>query len=160
MKINVHQEKDLIIIRLIGCLSHESMDFFRKACLRELPEKKVIFNLERLNFVGSSGITSFLNVITSLSEVNQSGIRFCCVASEFQRIFKTSPMNHIEIHEDEDKAKVSFKTLQRISDTPMEPFSSLSSPKQKDSSPNKPTSDEPVEETLEKSFFSSMPLSD
>lgn len=123
MKIKVQKTEDMVIIKLIGCLNYESIDPFHKACLKYFPEKKVIFNLERLNFVGSSGITSFLDMMTSLLKMNKEGVRLCCVGSEFQRIFQTSPIKEIEIHKSEMNAKLSFEKMEKSS-----PISEFSSP--------------------------------
>ena len=108
MKIDVEKNKDVVIIRLIGCLNYESVDPFHKACLQHLPRKKVIFNFEKLNFVGSIGITPFMDMIMNLLKINKKGVKLCCVGSEFQRIFETSSLKSIEVHESETKARLSF----------------------------------------------------
>ena len=112
MKIKIEKAKDMVIIKLIGCLNYEKIDPFHQACLKHLSEKKVIFNLEKLNFVGSSGITSFLDMMVSLLKINKEGIRLCCVGSEFRRIFETSPLKDLELYESEVKAQLSFEKME------------------------------------------------
>ncbi len=70
---------------------------------------KVIFNFENLEFVGSCGISNF---IQTLKEFNAKALvrpRYCHVRSEFKRMFKSIEDDQIfECFENEEKAKRSF----------------------------------------------------
>lgn len=50
--------------------------------------KKIIFNLEKLEFVGSSGITSFVQTLKDFNSVAPSKPVYTNVKSEFKRVIK------------------------------------------------------------------------
>ena len=103
----------VIVIHLKGRLSYEWADIFRANCIKHLTQlqyEKIVFNLSQLSFVGSSGISEFLDTITELSANKSSEIKFCGVTNEFQRIFQISPLKDIEIYENDKKACLSFQS--------------------------------------------------
>ena len=102
----------IMVIHLKGRLSYEWAGVFRLSCRQQLMRRqcaKIVFNLSQLSFVGSSGINEFLATITELSSKDSSQIKFCGVATEFQRIFQASPLKDIEIYENDKKARLSFQ---------------------------------------------------
>lgn len=106
MQAQITKEDDIIIIRLHGISDVESVADLDQACKKYCLQKKVIFNLADLNFVGSSGLDKLMSIISSLNQTSQ--IKICSARKEFQRIFATSRLEHIEIYEDEEKAKETF----------------------------------------------------
>lgn len=108
MKAIVEQEGDVFVVRLSGFLDYESLDPFRLSCLQYFSSKKVIFNLKNLSFVGSSGITPFVETMTELKGLNRDGFKFCEVGSEFRRVFAASPVSDIEIYDSEQSARLAF----------------------------------------------------
>lgn len=50
--------------------------------------RKIIFNLEKLEFVGSSGIASFVQTLREFNASAPSQPLYCNVRSEFKRVFK------------------------------------------------------------------------
>lgn len=109
MQAQITKEDDIIIIRLHGISDVESVADLDQACKKYCLQKKVIFNLADLNFVGSSGLDKLIGIISTLSHTSQ--IKICSARKEFQRIFATNLLGPIEICENEAKAK---KTLQDI----------------------------------------------
>ena len=106
MQAQITKEDGIIIIRLHGISDVESVADLDQACKKYCLQKKVIFNLADLNFVGSSGLKRLMDVISTLSCNSQ--IKICSVRKEFQRIFAASRLDQIEIYEDEAKAKETF----------------------------------------------------
>jgi len=106
MQTQITKEDDIIIIRLHGISDVESVEDLDQACKKYCLQKKVIFNLADLTFVGSSGLNRLMSVISALSHTSQ--IKICNAKKEFQRIFATSLLGSIEVYEDEAKAKETF----------------------------------------------------
>ena len=106
MQAQITKEDGIIIIRLHGISDVESVADLDQACQKYCLQKKVIFNLADLNFVGSSGLNRLMDVISTLSRT--SHIKICNVRKEFQRVFAASHLEQIEIYEDEVKAKETF----------------------------------------------------
>ncbi len=100
---------DVVIIDLKGQLSYESVSVLRTNCLSQLKCEKIIFNLKSLSFVGSCGIKSLIEAISELSESESSYIKLCGVGTEFTKIFQTSPLQDLEIYEDDRRAWQSFQ---------------------------------------------------
>ena len=102
------QEKDgVVIVNLEGYIDVETALPFKEACLKSLgnrKDSKVVFNLEGLNFVGSNGILPFVETLHDIYDQNPEKINFCKVSSEFQKVFKASPLRDVEIFNDEKGA--------------------------------------------------------
>lgn len=108
MNAKIQKEGDVLVVYLDGTIDFDSTEPFRKTVLTHLKEQKVIFNLKDLSFVGSNGITPFIETMTQLCELNRQGVRFCNIGSEFRRIFEASEIKNLEIYESEHLAKRSF----------------------------------------------------
>ena len=71
--------------------------------------RKIIFNLEKLEFVGSSGISSFVQTLKEFNASVPTRPRYCNVKSEFRRVIKAFDEEAIfEFYDSEDRAKKSF----------------------------------------------------
>ena len=100
-------DKDIFIIDLKGEVDFASAEPFYQTCMSKLPRKNIVFNLKNLNFVGSDGLSSFMNTIKDLKE--RASLQFCCVGSEFKRVFAESEIKDIAIYEDEQSAAAAFQ---------------------------------------------------
>lgn len=109
MEARVEKHGDVVVVHLIGCLDYETLDPFRTTCLEHLSKENVVFNLAHLNFVGSSGITSFVDAMVELKAVKKKNFKFCSVSSEFRRIFAASEVRDIEIFDSQQHACLSFQ---------------------------------------------------
>ncbi|MEZ0391712.1 MAG: STAS domain-containing protein [Pseudobdellovibrionaceae bacterium] len=108
METRLKNQGEVTIITIQGSLDIEATQPFREACLRHLLGKKVIFNMEKAAFVGSTGLTAFLEAIRTLSEENQYGLKVVGVQAEFKRIFQNLEIQKLQIHETEAVALSSF----------------------------------------------------
>ena len=100
-------DKGALVIDLKGEVDFASAEPFYQTCMSELSKKNIVFNLKNLSFVGSDGLSSFMNTIRDLRK--ESSIQFCCVASEFKRVFADSEIKDIAIYEDERSATDAFE---------------------------------------------------
>lgn len=108
--------EDMLIVDIEGRLSFEESEplrgkltsLIRKNQTDETP-KKVIFNLEKLEFVGSSGISSFVQTLKDFNTTASEKPRYCHVKSEFKKIIRAFDDGEaFEFFETEDRAKKSF----------------------------------------------------
>lgn len=106
------QDSDTMVIYLKGQVDSYSAKPFYATCMNKLSQKKIIFNLESLNFVGSDGLDSFMNTLQQLKQ--KSNLQFCCVSSEFQQLFADSKIKNIPIYEDEESATHASDTSKNI----------------------------------------------
>lgn len=112
MMMRARQEGEVIILELEGQLDFETTVQFKETCagmMKKQGSQRVVFNLEKLKFVGSSGINQFIRVLKEFNTY-QSKPRYCRLSAEFQRVFRAyqTARNPFEIHEDEPTAIVSF----------------------------------------------------
>jgi len=105
----VNQHEDVFVVHLRGQLDFESADLLRAKCRTHFAGKKVVFDLGRLGFVGSSGITPFLELLGELLKVNGTGLKVCSVSTEFMRVFEASNLIGLEVYENEQHATLAFK---------------------------------------------------
>lgn len=106
MQAKVNHRNGVVVVNLKGFIDFETAQPFRDACMKSFNKsgKKVVFNLEGLNFVGSNGILPFVETLNDICDQNNIEVKFCKVSSEFQKIFKASPLRDVEIYTDEQGA--------------------------------------------------------
>lgn len=68
--------------------NQKEMPATREAAGTDSTPKKIIFNLERLEFVGSSGIASFVQTLRDFNANAPSKPVYCNVKSEFKRVIR------------------------------------------------------------------------
>lgn len=111
MQARVKKKGEITILELFGNVDFESAKPFHDQCttfIKDANHQRVVFNMKGLRFVGSSGISCF---IQTLREFNHLSIkpRFCGVGSEFKKMFRIySPEETYEIFASEDEAAGSF----------------------------------------------------
>jgi anti-anti-sigma factor len=116
MKTIIQKQGDTIIVNIDGKLEFDTYLPFRddlSKLTRHEPTdsvpKKIIFNLEKLEFVGSSGISSFVQTLKEFNASTTTKPRYCHVKSEFQKIIKAFDEDQgFQIYETEDRARKSF----------------------------------------------------
>jgi len=95
IKTRIRTEGDTAIIAVDGQLDVEVQEPLRQRLMNLAGEigvdtglKKFIFDFENLEFVGSCGITSFVNTLKEFNARSSHRPRYASVASEFQRIIR------------------------------------------------------------------------
>ena len=99
---------EVVVVELAGRLDFETSEPFRRTCLERLVREKVVFDLRRLNFVGSLGLKDFVSTLEDMTQNSASGVRFSGVSSEFRRLFEASNLEGREIFETTAQAVQSF----------------------------------------------------
>jgi anti-anti-sigma factor len=86
MNVQATNNKGILVVKLIGRLDFDSMLPFRRTCLERLSLELVVFDFGQLFFVGSVGLTEFVDTFKALE---QTGARFRLtgLSSEFKRLF-------------------------------------------------------------------------
>jgi len=100
--------KTMILVHLRGRVDLETIEPFVN-CLNQLKDYEVIFNMQALSFVGSNGISSFVDSIRNLARTSTKAVKFCGVGTEFRRIFMATLAQDIEIYEDIHRAQMAFR---------------------------------------------------
>lgn len=110
LQAKLEQQGDVVIIHLSGQMDYETVDSFKQQCLSQLNGENVLFSLENLNFVGSSGLTPFVEAMTEFSEASEQGLRLCGVGLEFKKLFESNqPSNQkLKIFDNIEIARSSF----------------------------------------------------
>lgn len=116
MKTNVKKVGDTLVVTMDGKLDFETHLPLRENLSKVLKEaktdstaKKIIVNMEKLEFVGSSGISSFVQTLKEFNSVAPSKPRYCNVKSEFKRVIKAFDNDDgFEFFENEERAKKSI----------------------------------------------------
>lgn len=116
MKTDIRKVGDTLIVSLDGRLDYEIQEPLRNE-LGELAArirtdsvpKKVIFDLENLEFVGSSGISSFIQMLKEFNIQTPTRPRYCNVRSEFKRVIKAFDNEEVfDFYENMERARQSF----------------------------------------------------
>ena len=108
MKANIKKENGCTVVELTGFIDYETLTPLTRQ-LQEIYKtneaSKVVINMRGLNFVGSSGISTF---VKSLGVFNRLRMKpsYCGLKTEFQRMFKLfEDRGNFEILENEEEAK-------------------------------------------------------
>ena len=116
MKTEIKKNGDLVVVSMDGKLDFETNIPLREKLSKliqpnktDSTPKKIIFNLEHLEFVGSSGISTFVQTLKEFNANSPSRPRYCNVKSEFKRMIQAFDNEQpFEFHENEERAKKSF----------------------------------------------------
>lgn len=116
MKTHIKKLGDTIIVHMDGTLDFETHVPLREDLSKlirhaktDTVAKKIIFNLERLEFVGSSGISSFVQTLKEFNTAAPTKPAYCNVKSEFKRVIKAfDEQDQFVFFENEERAKKSF----------------------------------------------------
>jgi len=122
MDAKVEQHDGIYVVSLVGKMDFESADSLKAKCLQNFAEKNVIFNLRELSFVGSSGITPFLELLHALSQNLGPRFKICSVGNEFLRLFESEAPGGIEIYRDLTDAQRAFSSGEVQALTRLRPF--------------------------------------
>ncbi len=95
MEISFSKFEQVTVVHLSGKIDFESIKYFRLICARNWNKSRVLFDFEKLNFVGSSGITYLVEAIENLHKLGEAILGFCYLKSEFRRVFEVGPLKDI-----------------------------------------------------------------
>ncbi len=99
MKSQIKKVGESIVVQVDGKLDYETQDAFKES-LRELASKKknsaktdsvpteIIFNMEKLEFVGSSGITQYIQTLKDFAQKTDQKAKILNASSEFKKVMK------------------------------------------------------------------------
>ncbi|MBX2986550.1 MAG: STAS domain-containing protein [Bdellovibrionaceae bacterium] len=104
----VHQLGDVTVVQVSGQLNLEQNESFRHACLKSLQSQRVVFCLDGLKFVGSSGIQGFFRALGEVNDLNPHGVKISGVKQDFLRVLQYTMPAGLEIHESVDAAVSRF----------------------------------------------------
>ena len=90
MQAKIKKERDAFVIHLSGKVDFDSSEPFRTTLLNHVKGSNDVFNMQGLDFVGSNGITPFVQTIKDLLQGSTALVRFCHLSSEFVRIFEAN----------------------------------------------------------------------
>jgi anti-anti-sigma factor len=112
MIMKARQDGNVIVFELEGQLDFETTLKFQETCeniLKTNEGSRIIFNMERLKFVGSSGINHFIRIMKDFNSIPNRP-KIVKVSSEFSKILKAyqTARHPFEIYEDELQAIQAF----------------------------------------------------
>jgi len=116
MIIRARQEGNTVIFNLEGHLDFETINQFEQSCQRVLvrdSQHRIVVNMESLRFVGSSGISQFVQVLKTINR-KECKPKLVSVSSEFEKILRAleSSRNPFDIFESEAMGILAFDNPQ------------------------------------------------
>jgi anti-anti-sigma factor len=93
MRAKINIKDGVTVISLEGYLDFETPLIFERDCLKRIATPHVVFDFGGLNFIGSSGLTSFLQTIGDFTKTAKGEIRFARVGIEFKRLMIIGEMS-------------------------------------------------------------------
>ena len=116
MKTHIKKNGDTIVVQMDGKLDYETTEPLRAELSKIIRNtktdsvaKKIIVNMEGLEFVGSSGISSFIQTLKEFNAMAPEKPRYCNVRNEFKKVIKAFDEEaQFEFHDSEARARDSF----------------------------------------------------
>ena len=108
MDVKLILDGEITIISLSGRIEIEKTQNFKKACEDNFKDKKVVFCMKNLTFVGSSGIQNFFGIINELNTDPHFNLKISGLNPDFQRLFNFSACANLQMHESIEGALQSF----------------------------------------------------
>lgn len=108
MEAKLQKHGEITVVQVSGQINIEANSHFREVCLKQLAHQRVVFNLEGLQFVGSSGIQAFFRALSEIHDGNRYGVRLSGLKPDFVRILQYTTISSLSIHENVDGALRSF----------------------------------------------------
>lgn len=109
MEAKLDQCGEVVVVTINGRLDIDKTKPFQEACFKTLLDKKVVFNLEPLNFVGSTGIQNFFQVLKEIHSKNKYGLRIAGMTVDFQRLWTINQDPAMAVYENTTIAVKSFE---------------------------------------------------
>jgi len=113
MKAKISQNSHYVLVDLSGFINYESVDELKKAHFNQLKNSRVVFNLENLKFVGSSGVTDFVEL---LKELKSENLHICSAQPEFYRIFESQSLQVYAFHNSALEAHNHIESLRHVTE--------------------------------------------
>lgn len=108
MDVKLVLDGDITVVALSGRMEIEKAQAFKAACLRNFPNRKIVFCMRNLSFVGSSGIQSLFSALSDLNSSNKMNAKIAGLNQDFTRLFQFSECPNLELHENVETAIQSF----------------------------------------------------
>ncbi len=116
MKTQVKKVGDSVVVQMDGRLDFEVQDPLRErlhqimdSAQTDSVAKRVIFDFENLEFVGSSGISVFIQTLREINAQSEVKPRYCNVKSEFRRMMKVlDETDGFEFFDSVDRARKTY----------------------------------------------------
>ncbi len=109
MQTRVESKDVYTIVHISGRLDIDKIAQFRRVCMTSLKGKRVIFSLEKLSFVGSTGITQFFQTFKDLNDTNEKQCRIVGLNNDFKRVSDLFNLNSISLCESVEMAIASIE---------------------------------------------------
>jgi len=121
MKARIKNTHESIIISLDGKVDYETQDEVCNLINRTVSQnqnrtdqsaKKIVLNQKELEFVGSSGITQFVQSLKAIHQQSDIVPKYCGVRSEFKKIMKAfDETNEFDFYDDEALSRKNGKPI-------------------------------------------------
>jgi anti-anti-sigma regulatory factor len=108
MNARVHQFGEVTVISIFGPLTIDCTQPFRQAVLKRYRGQKIVFNMSQAAFVGSTGISDFVETLRELGKEHNLGVKVAGPKMEFKRILQNLELQKLEIFDSESLAINSF----------------------------------------------------
>lgn len=99
METSLKLQGEYAVVKIKGRIQLEKTHAFRDACLKSLSKTKVIFDLNGLQFVGSTGMTEFFQCLTDVQTMNECGVHIVGLSPDFKRFVGFTSASSLKFHD-------------------------------------------------------------
>lgn len=100
---------EVTVITLSGRVNIEKAAHLKNICDAQIKARKLIFCLERLSFVGSSGIQNLFQMMQEMKSERGIDVKVAGLNPDFQRLWQHGAKISVEMHGTLEQAVASFR---------------------------------------------------
>ena len=104
METSIRRQGEWTVVKISGRIELEKAQIFRDACLKSLKNEKVVFELDRLQFVGSTGMTEFFECLHDIENMKGCGVKLVGLSPDFKRFVAFTKASQLKIHDSLEEA--------------------------------------------------------
>ena len=104
METSIRRQGEWTVVKISGRIELEKAHSFREACLKSLKNEKVVFELDRLQFVGSTGMTEFFECLHDVEIMKGCGVKLVGLSPDFKRFVAFTKASQLKIHDSLEEA--------------------------------------------------------
>ncbi|MFZ4404599.1 MAG: STAS domain-containing protein, partial [Pseudobdellovibrionaceae bacterium] len=98
----------ITVVALSGKIDVEKSYSFSVSAKKNFPQKNVIFCMQNVNFVGSSGIQAFFQTLEVLQTQLKSNILIAGLHPDFEKILRFTAKSELKVYDTLENALTSF----------------------------------------------------
>lgn len=108
MNAKLTEKGKVLVVKLQGPIGIELAQWLRDSCSKNQLGGQLVFNLASANFVGSTGLQQFIEVVQKLRDTRPEDLRLVVTPGDLHRVLSSLGLGDLQFYSSESEALASF----------------------------------------------------